>query len=48
MSQLSIIGMYPAQKQVHAEIGNQYAKKGKDAINMEKHRLLERFPKLFV
>lgn len=37
----SIIRMYPAQKQVHAEIGEGNATEGEDAIDVEKLGLLE-------
>jgi hypothetical protein len=33
--------MYTAQKQVHAEIGDQHTQEGKNAIDVEKQRLLE-------
>ncbi len=35
MYQLSIIGMYSAQNQVHAKVGEQHAQEGKNAIDVE-------------
>lgn len=40
--------MNAAQEHVYAEIGDEHAQEGKDAIDVEKHRLLEGFPYLLV
>ena len=48
VEEFSVIRVYPAQDEVHAKVGDDDAEEGEDAVDVEKQRLLERFPKFLV